>query len=202
MRELSPGATEDVETTQGNGPTIDVALEKHIGELGKHQLWLFSIVSAAWMPGALMVLNMAFFGARSFGMKRRSVDSVALDATRRRSRAVHRSQLVSGVLTATCCCHFGWDVHRAWFLNTAVVSTYACLVYRDTHTHYRHSPRHTTAWLSTTSTRFALEFRTQHRRITVCARTSQLTHAQLASPGKPHPRHRQRSLSPPNLGDD
>lgn len=54
-------ASQDVENGH-EGPSIDVVFEDHIGELGRHQIWLFSIVSAAWMPGALMVLNMAFFG--------------------------------------------------------------------------------------------------------------------------------------------
>eukprot|EP00892_Ulva_mutabilis_P005097 jgi/Ulvmu1/295/UM001_0299.1 len=62
MEGFAGSGSEDVEDGRSNGPTIDVALEKHIGELGRHQIWLFSIVSSAWMPGALMVLNMAFFG--------------------------------------------------------------------------------------------------------------------------------------------
>jgi hypothetical protein len=43
--------------------TIDDVFSKHIGEFGRQQVWLFSIVSLAWLPSALATLNMAFFGA-------------------------------------------------------------------------------------------------------------------------------------------
>lgn len=63
MESIARDRSDYVENGEHEGPSIDVVLEKHIGELGRHQIWLFSIVSSAWMPGALMVLNMAFFGA-------------------------------------------------------------------------------------------------------------------------------------------
>lgn len=77
MESIARHHSEDVENGQSEGPSIDVVLEKHIGELGRHQIWLFSIVSSAWMPGALMVLNMAFFGALFHWTQRVSVDSVS-----------------------------------------------------------------------------------------------------------------------------
>jgi hypothetical protein len=43
--------------------TIDDVFTHHIGELGLHQVWLFCIVSLSWLPGSLVTLNMAFFGA-------------------------------------------------------------------------------------------------------------------------------------------
>lgn len=43
--------------------TIDEMFSNHIGEFGRHQIWLFSVVSLAWMPGAFATLNMSFFGA-------------------------------------------------------------------------------------------------------------------------------------------
>jgi hypothetical protein len=40
--------------------SIDDVFSQHIGEFGVGQFWLFCVVSAPWLPGALLTLNMAF----------------------------------------------------------------------------------------------------------------------------------------------
>jgi hypothetical protein len=41
---------------------LDEAMAGHVGEMGRHQLLLFCLVSFTWLPGALLVLDMAFIG--------------------------------------------------------------------------------------------------------------------------------------------
>lgn len=41
---------------------IDDVFQSHIGEFGRHQIWLFCLVSVTWAPGALLTLVMTFTG--------------------------------------------------------------------------------------------------------------------------------------------
>lgn len=50
--------------------TIDDLFSSHIGEFGRQQIWLFSVVALAWMPGAFVVLDMSFFGTLSHTQQR------------------------------------------------------------------------------------------------------------------------------------
>ena len=42
---------------------IDDVFTDHIGEMGRHQRWLFVVASIPWLPGAFLTYNMAFAGA-------------------------------------------------------------------------------------------------------------------------------------------
>lgn len=60
------GDSADVEglvpATEGGAVDIDEAFTHHIGEMGRHQMKLFAIVSLPWLPGALLTYVIAFVG--------------------------------------------------------------------------------------------------------------------------------------------
>ena len=82
--------------------TIDEIFSNHIGEFGRHQIWLFSVVSLSWMPGAFVTLNMAFFGTHTFCWAHQDNDfkyiELATYATRSATRYVIELVIVGAVV--------------------------------------------------------------------------------------------------------